>query len=295
MKLTCSAPEGKESKASMAYAYDPTGKRLRDRSARLDTEAGRREVERTLTDDLIPGIWEVDIVSNRPDKDWPYEFSVRFFGLCADPGEIDSWSDGAGELTVTNLFERPLPAVLDGRLEGFGMHKEDEFTGLKDELTYKVELDERFAAIRVDLEMTPEAYATTTDIGVTVEDAGGEAIYFNAFSNRTLAATVQHPSPDQTATMTVIIRGGFAVADDKRKTPITVKIDRLLADPVAIDVTRGDSSNVLLVPGVPVKLEYELADKMPEAPNGTRPVGYLRFRERGSKDVALRVPIDIAD
>jgi len=295
MKLTLSAPEGTESKAKLEYVYDPTGKQYRKRSARLDTEAGRRKVEHTFTDDLIPGIWEVPILSNRPDKDWPYDLSVRFFGLSAEPDEVHCWDDGAGELTVTNLFERPLPVAVDGRLEGFGIHKEDDFEGLKDDLTYKVDLDERFAGIRVDLEMTPEAYATTTDIGVTVEDADGEALYFGAFSNRTLTATVRHPRPGESAALKVIIRGGFAVADDERKTPITVKIDRMLADPVPLDVTRGDSSNVLFVPGVPIKLEYELSDKMPEAPDGTHPVGYLRFRERSSNDVALRVPIDITE
>ena len=295
MNLTCSAPQGAESKTKIEYVYDSTGKQYRTRSARLDTEAGRRTVERSFTDDLIPGVWEVPILANRPDKDWPYDFTVRFFGLGAEPRKIHSWDDGAGELAVTNLFERPLPVTIDGRLEGFGMHQEDEFEGLKDDLSYKVELGEAFASVRIDLEMTPEAYATTTDIGVTVEDADGKALLFDAFSNRTLTATVPHPRPGESATLKVIIRGGFAVADDQRKTPITVKIDRLLAAPVSIDVTRGDSSNVLFIPGVPIKLEYELSDKMPEAPEGTHPVGYLRFRERGSNDVALRVPIDIVD
>ena len=295
MKLTLSVLEGKESKARITSIYDPTGKELRDRGARLDTEAARREVVRTFTDELMPGVWEVPVVSNRPDRDWPYELSVRFFGLHADHREINSWSDGTGELTVTNLFERPLPTVADGRLEGFGMHKEDTFEGLKDELTYTVTLDERFAALRLDLEMTSEAFATTTDVGVAVEDSSGKAIYSGAFSNRTLTARVTHPNPGGDATLKVVIRGGFAVEDDQRKTPITVKLDRLLAEPVPIEVTRGDSSNVLFVPGVPIKLEYELADKLPEAPDETGPVGYLRFRERHSNDIALRVPINIAE
>ncbi|MFH0981168.1 MAG: hypothetical protein V2A79_06495, partial [Planctomycetota bacterium] len=294
MKLTCAAPDGQDSKASLDEVFDPTGKELSDRSARVDTEAGRRKVERTFTDELVPGVWEADVLSNRPDRDWPYELTVRFFGLHAEPPRIVEWDDGEGELTVTNLFERPLPAVADGRLEGFGMHKEDTFKGLKDELSYTVKLDEQFGALRVDLEMTPEAYATTTDIGVSVEDESGKALLQDAFSNRTFTATVDHPSPGETATVKVVIRGGFAVEDDKRETPITVKIDRLLAEPMEIKVTRGDSSEVNFVPGVAIKLEYELAGELPKAPEETRPVGYLRFRERNSNDVALEVPIGIA-
>ncbi|MCK4659034.1 MAG: S8 family serine peptidase [Phycisphaerae bacterium] len=295
MNLTCEAPEGKDSKVRMNYIYDPTGKELRDRAARLNTDTGRRKVERNFTDELIPGVWEVDIYANKPDKQWPYHFTVRFFGLHADQPEINSWDEGAGELTVTNLFEQPLPTTADGKLEGFRMYKEDNFKGLKDELTDTVQLDERFKAVRVDLEMEPEAYATTTDIGLSIEDASGEALAFGAFSNRTCTVTAKHPSPGETAALKVVIRGGFAVEDDKRETPITVKIDYLLADPLSIEVTRGDSSNMLFIPNVPMTMEYALESELPEAPDGTYPVGYLRFRERGSNDVALRVPIDITE
>jgi tripeptidyl-peptidase II len=295
MKLTLAAPTDKESKAGMALMYDPTGAQMRDDSKKLDTEAGRRVVDRTVSDELTPGVWEVDILSNRPDKNWPYDFTVRFFGVQTDVAEIDSWSEGEGELVVTNVFERPLPVVADGTVEGFRMFKEDKFKGLKDELSYSVTLDDRFNSLRIDLEMTPEAYATTTDIGVAVETEDGKAVLSDGFSNRTFRETVEHPQPGETVTLKVVIRGGFAVADDKRETPITVKLDRLLADPLALKVTRAESAEVDLIPGVPIKLEYELDGTLPAAPKGTRPVGYLRLRERNSKDEALRVVVDIAE
>ncbi|HUT94526.1 MAG TPA: S8 family serine peptidase [Thermoguttaceae bacterium] len=292
MKLTLSAPEGAESKASMERIFAPDGARHRDGSRRLDTQAGRREAEGTFTDELVPGVWEVDVVSDRPDKDWAYELGVRFFGLDAEPRKITEWSGSkpSGELMVTNLFERPLPASADGVFEGFRMHKEDKFEGLDDELSYSIDLDERFDRLRLELEMTPEAYATTTDIGVYVEGPDGKNILFDAFSNRTVKTTVDTGGAKS---VKVIIRGGFAVADDERETPIDVKIDRLLAEPIAIKVTRGESSNVDFVPGVPIQLDFAMTEKLPEAPDGTRPVGYLRFRERSSDDEALRVPIDI--
>jgi hypothetical protein len=240
-------------------------------------------------------VWEVDVLSNRPDKNWPYDFTVRFFGVQTDVAEIDSWSEGDGELVVTNVFERPLPVVADGTVEGFRMFKEDKFKGLKDELSYSVTLDERFSSLRIDLEMTPEAYATTTDIGVAVETEDGKAVFSDGFSTRTFRETVEHPQPGETVTLKVVIRGGFAVADDKRETPLTVKLDQLLADPLALKVTRDKSAEVDLIPGVPIKLEYALDGTLPAAPKGTRPVGYLRLRERNSKDEALRVVVDIAE
>jgi hypothetical protein len=292
MKITLSAPEGAESKASIERIFDSNGARYRDRGRRLDTQAGRREVQAVFSDELIPGVWEVDVVSNRPDKEWPYDLVVRFFGLHAEPRQITEWSGSkpSGELTVTNLFDRPLPVATDGLFEGFRFHKEDKFEGLEDELSYSIDLDERFDRLRIKLEMAPEAYATTTDIGVYVEGSDGKNILFDAFSNRTVHVIVQTGGAES---LKVIIRGGFAVADDERETPIDVKIDRLLADPMPIKVTRGESSNVDLVPGVPIELDFALADKLPEAPDDTRPVGYLRFRERSSHDEALRVSIDI--
>jgi subtilisin family serine protease len=294
MKLVLSAPEGQESKASIERVFDPNGKRFRNRGNRLDTTNAKREVEWILTEDLIPGVWEVPIVANRPDKEWPFDLDVRFFGLDAEPGRITEWSGSppAGELTVTNVFERPLPSVANGLLEGFRKFKEDKFKGLNDELSYTVTLDERFDRVRIDLEMTPEAYATTTDIGVSIE-ADGEQIMFDAFSDERLRATVSVPGVADGTTVKVIIRAGFAVADDKRETPITVRIDQLLAEGVPVKVTHGGAGNINFVPSVPIELDFALTAALPEAPDGLRPVGYLRFRERSSNDVALRIPIDI--
>ena len=130
MILTLSAPENQDSKASFERIYDPNGRRLRIRSNRLDTTRGTREVQWTVTDELIPGVWEIPVVSNRPDKQWPFDLHVRFLGLHAEPKRITEWSGRkpAGEVIVTNIFEQPLPTKASGRLEGFRKYAEDEFT-----------------------------------------------------------------------------------------------------------------------------------------------------------------------
>jgi hypothetical protein len=115
----------------------------------------------------------------------------------------------------------------------------------------------------------------------------------SAFSNRIKRATVSVDDVGEDTAVKLFIRGGFAVADDKRETPITVKFDQLLADAIPIEVTRGESSRVNFVPGVPITLEFALDEKPPATPNSLRPVGYLRFRERSTNDEALRVPMGI--
>ena len=200
MRLTLSAPEGQKSKASFDRVYDPRGTQFRDGGMRLDTEAGRREVSWTLSDELTPGVWEVDVHADRPDRQWPYELKVRFFGLHAEPAKITEGkvSKVAGDLTVTNLFERVLAASADGQIEGYRLYKDAKFEGLSDELRYSISLDERFDRLRLRLEMTPEDYATTTDIGVEVLDAEGEAIHQAAFDRRVYEGTCllyTSPSP----------------------------------------------------------------------------------------------------
>ncbi|MFQ5806998.1 MAG: S8 family serine peptidase [Phycisphaerae bacterium] len=295
MKLTLSAPEGRTSKARFEYVFDPAGHGYRIRGNQLDTDAGKREIVREFTDKLRPGVWEVPIIADRPDKEWPYELRAQFFGLHADPPEITEWSGGgqpSGELTVTNMFEKRVVADADGLLDGYRQHKDDKFKGLKDTLEYSIRLDERFDRVRIHLELTPDAYAETTDIGVEIKDSSGEAIFFDAFSNRELSATVRKPGGDS-ATLTMVITGGFAVADDQRETPITVEIDQLLAEPIPIKVGRNGASAINFVPGVPIPLEFELQERLKDQPQERRPVGYLRFRERASHDTVLRVPIDI--
>ena len=293
MKLTLSAPDGEQSEASLSRVFTPDGTQLRDRSYHLDTEAGVREVTWLLSEELEPGVWELPVVANRPDRDWPYELEVKYFGLAAEPAVIETGSGTKGSVTVTQMFEEPLAARAEGRIEGFRQREDATFEGLDDELSYTVTLDERFDALRIKLEMTPEAYATTTDIGVAVEDGDGEAVYSSGFSWRTFEATVRKPNPRATVTWTVKIRSGFAVADDQRETPMTVRLDRMLAEPAKLNVEWGDTSSMTFVPAAPVKLDYRVAGELPDAPKGTKPVGYVQVRTRGSDDVAVRVPIDL--
>ncbi len=297
MRVVLTAPEGQASEASIERIFDPFGFQHRVRSNQLDTAEGRREVSWTEAEGLMPGVWEIDVVANRPDKDWPYDLAVRFFGLHADPPRIteaaDSEDEPSGELTVVNMFDTPLRASADGIIEGFRMHKDAEFKGLKDELSYSVELGAEYSGLRLDLRLNKVNWAEVTDIAVAVEDANGKAIYDSAFSDMHFKATVDHPNPGETVTLSVKIRAGFAIADDKRETPIEVNIDHLLAEAVSLDVTAGDASSIDFVPAVPLKIEFEAEAELPKAPDGTAPVGYLRFRERSSHEEALRVPIHL--
>lgn len=294
MRVRLTAPEGEESEASIESIFNPRGERYRDRGDRLDTEGGRHEVEQVFDKELLPGVWEIPVVANRPDRVWPYELNVRFFGLHSQPREIKSGSQTrpAGDLLVTNSFEKPLPVKAEGVIEGFRMHKEDKFEGLDDELSYSVSLDERCNRLRLELEMQPAMYATTTDIAVQVLDSDGDAIYQSAFGGRTHEATVNMRGKKSGK---VVITAGFAFADADRKVPITVNIDQLLSKPVDLKVTFNDQSNFTSVPGVPQNISYKAGEKLDDAPKGYGPVGYIRFLERGSDAPALRVPLFIED
>jgi tripeptidyl-peptidase-2 len=292
MRLRLSAPEGKESKASFDRVYDPRGREFRVRSKRLDTETGAREAEWSFTDELSPGVWEVDVHADRPDREWPFELAARFFGLQSDPAKITDTdkSKPKGEITVTNMFARPLATTADGEIEGYRLHEEGEFEGRRDELTYDLTLDERFNRVRLHLEMTPENYARTTDIGVMVKNSEGEAIYEGAFDSRILEAVFETKGEKS---LKVVITAGFAVVEEKRKTPMTVDIDELLKNAVPVTVKLGEGSNITFVPGVPMLLEYGAKERLKDIPKGLRPVGFLRFRERSSNEEALRVVIDV--
>ena len=140
MRLVLTAPEGQASKAALNHVFDPNGKGLANGGNRLDTTAGRNEVEWIIDDELTPGVWEAPVLADRPDKQWPYDLTVQFFGLHADPAKITagSASKPSGDLTVTNLFEKPAMTAADGQIEGYRTEKDDKFKGLKDELTYSV-------------------------------------------------------------------------------------------------------------------------------------------------------------
>jgi subtilisin family serine protease len=291
MHVVLSAPEEQESKAGVGKIFDPSGA-TPPGGGRLDTSSDRREVAWTVAEDLTPGVWEIPVTADRPDKHWPYDLKVQFFGLHANPPKITkgSASKPAGDVLVTNLFEKPVAGAADGQIEGFRSQKDGKFKGLKDELKHAITADDRCNRIRLYLEMTPEDYATTTDIAVLVNDSEGEAVYKSAFEGRIHEATF---GTDGKKSLELQIVAGFATADDKRETPITVKIDQLFANPITIKVSQEGETNVMFVPSVPIKLGYATSDKLKDIPEGQRPVGFLRFRERATNDTVLRIPLDI--
>lgn len=293
MRVVLSAPEGEDSRAAFDGVFNPRGIQ-HGRFSMLDTNNGRREVELVVDDELTRGVWEVPILSRRGDKQWPYELAVRFFGLQAEPAEITSGSKTkpAGELTVTNMFNEPLPGVCEGEIEGFRLHKEEEFAGLDDELSYSISMDDRCNRVRLKLEMTPAAYATTTDIAVLVTDASGEALLETAFSHRKFERTF---STRGQKSLTVKIHAGFTHADPERETPIDVNIDQLLNSGVSLNVEHGNARNVRFIPGAAVTLSYSAGGGLSDPPADTHPVGYIRVKDRETDAVALHVPVDMRD
>ncbi|MEW6250670.1 MAG: S8 family serine peptidase, partial [Planctomycetota bacterium] len=237
MRVKLAAPEGQPSRAVMTKLYTPRGHEVLI-GRRLDTENGTREVEWTATEELEPGVWEIPITADRPDKSWPYELTVQFYGLHPDPAKLTKGpaSKPAGQLTVTNMFEKPIAATADGQIEGFRFEKKDKFEGLKDELTYPISMQDRCNRVRLTLEMTPEDYATTTDIAVLVRDGDGETVHKDAFETRIYEGTFDTGGRKS---LTLVIVAGFATVDEKREVPITVQIDQLLASPVNVKVTQN--------------------------------------------------------
>jgi hypothetical protein len=297
MNMTLRAPEGVRSLARIAQVCNPAGEFRRGRAA-LDTDDQVREAELNLSEKLTPGVWEVDILSPRMEDEHPYELEVRFFGLVAEPQRIIEWSHPSGstpssELMVTNLFERYAPADVEGKLEGYRKQVDAEFEGYQDTITQSINIDDSIRAVRVRIEMTPEDYAKTTDVGVMITDASGKALLETGLGMPEEEHTIPNPTPNADSTsLTLHVRAAFAAKDEDYKSPMTIKIDRLYAQPIRIEVS-GPGDQMAFVPGIPTELSFKLVNTPPAAPDGMRPVGNITFRERGSADAMLHVPIDI--
>jgi subtilisin family serine protease len=300
MHVTLRAPEGAESKASMERIFDPVGFQDRQRTRSLDTQSGRREVSAAFSDDEFePGVWEVDIVADRPDRSWPYELAIRFYGLQANPGVVTAFDDPdaepSGDIIVTNLFDRPVQTSGEGQIEGFREKKDCTFKGLKDEYTTSIALGADESAVRLRLEFTPDAWAETTDVAVFIDDGSGKTLLKDAFSKSLFEGTVENPTPGVATSLKLRVVAGFAVSDDKRATSMSADIDHLLASPLDLEVTHGESPRVDFVPQTPVKVSFKAKAALPKAPSDSHAVGYLSFKERSNNLVALRVPIELED
>lgn len=297
MHIAMKAVEGKPSTARVDYIFRPNGLSLGRGQLRLDVKNDVREAVHTLTKDLEPGVWELPVTSARPNEESAFGLEVRFDGIHATPRTITDLSctpgsPPSGDVRLMNLFARPVNVDLSGKIEGYRKADKKKLKPDADEKKIPLEFTAEIRAARIHVEVSEADYAKFTDVAVTVYDAAGNAIAKEGMDGPTADIQVDNPEPEAESTACKLeIHPAFTLPNSDETAEFEIKIDYLYKEPVDLEVHRGDVPQTTLYPGISTEITWSAKQKLPQAPEGVSPVGYVRVTERASKQAVAEVEI----
>ncbi len=290
MHVTLRAVGDQPGNAGIPQIYRPDGHEVGHYYAvRVDTRNDRRESSYTVSEELVPGIWELPVVNVKADESSAYSLEVRFDGVTLDPKEITELSGKAGSkpsgsINILNVFDRPTTVNMSGQIEGYRKTIRKTLKPDDDTATIPLDFTSAIGSVRIRLEVGDKTYAKFTDCAVSVFDASGKAVAKDGLNEPVLTLTVGNPSPDAESTSGKLeIRPAFMHHDLDDSAEFDITIDYLYAEPINIAVKRGDASSVTLYPGIPLELSLAAEAVLPASPEGTRPIGYIRATERAAR------------
>ncbi len=293
MHVALRAPDGKFSHMRVRNIFKPSGNRVSGGDLRLDTRDQKTLGQRTVIDELTPGVWEICTSGIRPDETSHYDLEVRFSGVQADPPTITGWDhpEGGvpgGKVTLTQLFDSPVPIKADGKIEGYQASFDKELNPEDDVAKRSIKFNPQIKAVRIESEFSEVDFAKFTDVAVNVFDSNGAAIAKGGMNYRKLTMTASNPDPSkESVTCDLELQAAFTDSNPDIKAKAKIKITYLYAEPISITV----SDTGTLYPGIAKKLKFQLAASPPESPENTTTVGHIEVTHSGTGDEVITVPI----
>lgn len=293
MQVALRAPEGKFSHLRVRGIFKPNGDRVSGGDLRLDTREQKTQGDRTVSEKLTPGVWEICVNGIRPDETSHYDLEVRFSGVQAQPAEISDWKhpEGGqpkGKVALIQLFDAPLPIKAAGKIEGYEVSFDKELSSEDDVAKRSIKFSPAIRAVRIETEFSEVDFARFTDVAINLFDGKGLAFAKNGMNYRTLTMTTANPDPTKDSVDCELeVQAAFTDENPDIKAKVKVKITYLYAEPIDISV----SGTGTLYPGVARKLSYEFAAAPPQAPENTTTVGYIKVTHSTTGDEVITVPI----
>jgi hypothetical protein len=294
MHLKLSVPEGQFSDMRAREIFKPNGSTVGNGDFSLDTRQQKTSASWTITNELTPGVWEICTGGTRPDEVSYYDLEVKFSALTAQPRMISEWKHAeggvpAGSLTLTQVFEQPIPVAATGKIEGYRVIFEKELSPKDDKVEHKITFNPAIIAVRVENEFSQRDFARFTDVAVNVYDSNGSALAKEGMNYRQASMEVANPDPSaESVNCSLELQAAFSDEDESIKATAKSKITYLYKE--SIEVRVEDTGTVY--PGIARAVKFKLASAPPEAPQDAKTVGYLKITNAGNDEEVLRIPIE---
>lgn len=276
MHLTLEASPNEWS-GTYAYLFDPEGKE-RARLSKIDDETQIPISYSVLSDDLMPGIWEIiPYAYHNLPKQSHYDLTVEFEGLTVTPNPITNYQFVNGEnpkgtFSVMNAFES-----FEGRVQGIlnGYQKKQTLHVESDSYYYPFKIDEHISHVQFDVNVSKDTWNSFTDVAVNILDADDLVVKSNSMSYRDL--TIDFWS-SQSGDYALEIVAGFTYPGKQYDLwDVHLRETYFVTQPVALQVTQNGDSLIKLYPQLSSNLNFQFGDIPKIIPDGHISVGMLNF------------------
>ncbi len=268
--------------------FDPQGRRRYFDGDTAETDSGGKARVWVSGEDLVPGVWEVDVYSTfRNPGPIRFDMSMRFFGL--DAGDVGALVVSEGQrpeadVDVVNRFDAPFRGAVRGQVDGYS--RKDILDADGDTIRYPFDVDASMRRVVFALSLDPDTYARFTDVAVNVLDASGKAVVRWGFDQAKTRLSFDNPRPGR---YTLEIRAALTTESDESW---SVEMDEryVTRNVVAVTGSIDGDTNVELWPDAPRTVTLKLSRAPAQAPDGYAYRGQVEFVDAKGA-VWLRLPL----
>ena len=296
MRVDAAIPDGQYGNVRI-QAYNQEGYRIW-RSPWLNSETATRSATWFVTgEDLTPGTWELDLVTNfRAVESSACDLTVSFAGFVnGTPGpwrpDHLAGEDPAGSFRLGCGLDQPFKGRAQGMVEGFSRTRRVKTDTDTWEHTFKLNSD--LAAVRFRLTLPPGQFGRFTDLAANVLDSDGRAVLRGGLTFPFWTATFTNPHPDRAGSTeyTLQLAGGFADSARGTDWEFELREEYVWKNPVPVNVEREGNPGFSLYPGVWVELDYSLGSAPTVAPVGYQHFGVIRMIDGADGTEKGRLPV----
>jgi subtilisin family serine protease len=277
--------------------FDPAGRRF----ALLEkcSSRERNSVSKLITDEeLMPGIWEVDIYSPFVEQKLSkFSFNIRFVGLKFTPSNVSTFTysigqNPAGNFEVINNFNQPVECFAEGIIAGYSRTFKKTIQDEADNYSYKFRINNKIEKVVFKIELPTESFQKFTNIAVNIKDKDGKYLVQDGmtYSNRTIS--FENPS---TGIYTLEILGAktYRHDDENWSMILTEYYYQPNSARIKLEIKQNSKNTFTLYPQIKTTLAYTLGEAPQITPDGFHAFGLVMFKEKDSKQIMATLPIKL--
>lgn len=283
--------------AAYPVVFDPAGRR----EALLDQVDSRKKnrITKIITDDdLLPGIWEIDVYSAFTENiKSTFDFEVNFTGLEISPSQLtrfdyNAGSQPQGRFEVINQFNRPFQGTAQGIIAGYHRIFTRTVSEGVDELAYRFQVGKEVEKVVFRLKFPVDSFHKFTNIAINIKDGQGKYLVKEGMTYGTSTIAFDSPQP---GIYTLEIPGAktYNHTQDSWQVEITEYYYFEASKRVELAIQQNNKQAFTLYPQITAEFNFELNEAPVVTPRGYSLFGLVMFKDSNTGDIEATFKIDM--